>query len=101
MRALAAGVLLVAVAAPTRAEVPDLYRKVANVHWVVRDLDQVKAGWGKLGFAVQDLGEMTGSGSYLGQYGSSRFQLAQARLAGGGVGWGPAPGGGGGLRGAA
>jgi catechol 2,3-dioxygenase-like lactoylglutathione lyase family enzyme len=87
MRALVAGLLLVAVAAPARAELPDLYRKVANVHWVVKDLDQVKAGWGKLGFAVQDLGELTGSGSYRGQYGSSRFRLAQARLAGADVVW--------------
>jgi catechol 2,3-dioxygenase-like lactoylglutathione lyase family enzyme len=87
MRALAAGLLLVAVATPARAELPDLYRKVANVHWVVRDLDQVKAGWAKLGFAVQDLGEVTGSGSYRGQYGSARFRLATARLAGADVLW--------------
>jgi catechol 2,3-dioxygenase-like lactoylglutathione lyase family enzyme len=87
MKALAAGLVLVALAAPTWAEVPELYRKVANVHWVVKDLDHVKAGWGKLGFPVQDLGEVTGSGSYLGQYGSTRFRLAQARLAGAEVLW--------------
>jgi catechol 2,3-dioxygenase-like lactoylglutathione lyase family enzyme len=82
MRPLAAGLLLVASAVPARAEVPELYRKVANVHWVVKDLDRVTSGWAKLGFPVQDLGELTGSGSYLGQYGSARFRVAQGRLAG-------------------
>ncbi len=87
MKPLAAGLLFLVLAAPTRAEVPDLYRKVANVHWVVKDLDQVKAGWAKLGFGIQDLGEITGSGSYFGQHGSSRFRIAQARLAGAEVVW--------------
>jgi catechol 2,3-dioxygenase-like lactoylglutathione lyase family enzyme len=87
MRAIVAGLLLVAAAAPSPAEVPGLYRKVANVHWVVKDLDRVKAGWAKLGFPAQDLGEMTGSGSYLGQHGSARFRVAQARLAGAEVVW--------------
>jgi catechol 2,3-dioxygenase-like lactoylglutathione lyase family enzyme len=87
MKTLAAGLLLVAVAVPTRAEVPDLYRKVASVHWVVKDLDRVKAGWVKLGFAAQDLGELAAAGSYLGQYGSARFRVAQARLAGAEVLW--------------
>lgn len=87
MKTLAPGLLLVAVAAPIRAEVPDLYRKVAGVHWVVSDLERVKAGWAKLGFPAQDLGEMSASGSYLGQYGSQRFRMAQARLAGAEVLW--------------
>ncbi|HSD66542.1 MAG TPA: VOC family protein [Vicinamibacteria bacterium] len=87
MKPLAAGLLLVALAAPTRGEVPDLYRKVASVHWVVRDLDRVKAGWAKLGFLTLDLGEVTATGSFQGQHGSSRFRLAQARLAGAEVLW--------------
>jgi methylmalonyl-CoA/ethylmalonyl-CoA epimerase len=87
MRTLAAGLLLVALAAPSRAELPDFYRKVAGVHWVVSDLERVKAGWAKLGFPVQDLGEVSASGSYLGQYGSARFRIAQARLAGAEVSW--------------
>jgi catechol 2,3-dioxygenase-like lactoylglutathione lyase family enzyme len=57
------------------------------VHWVVKDLDRVKAGWGKLGFAAQDLGEMTVGGSYRGQTGSVGFRIAQARLAGADVVW--------------
>ncbi len=87
MKTLAAGLLLVAVAAPSRAELPELYRKVAGVHWVVSDLEHVKAGWAKLGFPAQDLGEVSASGSYMGRYGSSRFRLAQARLAGAEVLW--------------
>jgi methylmalonyl-CoA/ethylmalonyl-CoA epimerase len=55
MRPLAAGLLLAAAAAPTRAEVPDLYRRVASVHWVVKDLDHVKAGWEKLGFPAMEI----------------------------------------------
>src|SRR5512139_1992354 len=87
MKTVAASLLLVAVAAPTRAELPDFYRKVAGVQWVVNDLERVKAGWAKLGFPVQDLGEVSASGSYLGQYGSARFRIAQARLAGVEVSW--------------
>jgi methylmalonyl-CoA/ethylmalonyl-CoA epimerase len=87
MKTLASGLLLVALAAPTRAELPDFYRKVAGLHWVVSDLERVKAGWAKLGFPVQDLGEVSASGSYLGQYGSARFRIAQARLAGAEVSW--------------
>jgi len=87
MKTLAAVVLLFAAAAPSRAELPDFYRKVAGVHWVVSDLERVKAGWAKLGFPAQDLGEISASGSYLGQYGSARFRVAQARLAGAEVLW--------------
>src|SRR5512141_2810662 len=87
MRPLTASLFLLVVAAPTWAEVPELYRRVASVHWVVKDLDRVKAGWGKLGFPAQDLGEMTVAGSFRGQTGSSRFRVAQARLAGADVVW--------------
>ena len=88
MRPLVAGLLLAAVAAPARAEVPDLYRKVASVHWVVKDLDRVKAGWAKLGFpALPDAGEITVAGSFRGRSGSSRFRVARARLAGADVVW--------------
>src|SRR5512139_3140131 len=87
MKTMAAGLVLVAVAAPGRAELPEFYRNVAGVHWVVSDLERVKAGWAKLGFPAQDLGEVSATGSYMGQYGSSRFRLAQARLAGADVLW--------------
>jgi 4-hydroxyphenylpyruvate dioxygenase-like putative hemolysin len=55
MRLLAAGQLVLLAAATARAEAPDLYRKVASVHWVVKDLERVKAGWGKLGFPAMEV----------------------------------------------
>jgi methylmalonyl-CoA/ethylmalonyl-CoA epimerase len=87
MKTAAAGLLLIAVAVPSHAELPDLYKRVAGVHWVVSDLERVKAGWAKLGFPVQDLGEVSASGSYMGQHGSARFRVAQAHLAGAEVSW--------------
>jgi methylmalonyl-CoA/ethylmalonyl-CoA epimerase len=87
MRPLAASLLLAVPAAPTGAEVADLYRHVESVHWVVRDLDRVKAGWARLGFPAQDLGEVKASGTWQGRAGSSRFRVAQANLAGAKVVW--------------
>jgi hypothetical protein len=87
MKTLAAGLLLVAVGASSRAEVPEIYRTVAGVHWVVKDLERVKAAWAKLGFPARDLGELAAYGSYLGQHGSQSFRMAEARLAGVDVLW--------------
>ena len=87
MKPIALGALVLGLAVPVRADTPDLYRQVASVHWVVKDLDSVKAAWGKLGFPVQDLGEMAVSGSLRGEIGASRFRFAQARLAGATVFW--------------
>lgn len=87
MRALALATLALAVAAPSRAELPEMYRRVASVHWVVKDLDAVKAGWGKLGFPAVDLGVVDASGTYAGQSGPARLRMARARLAGAEVVW--------------
>jgi methylmalonyl-CoA/ethylmalonyl-CoA epimerase len=88
MKRIAVTLLALALAVPSRAELPEMYRQVASVHWVVKDLEQVKAGWAKLGFpALEDLGEMTVTGSFRGRSGSSRFHVAQARLAGADVVW--------------
>jgi hypothetical protein len=87
MKTIALAAVVLGLAVPVQAEVPDLYRRVASVHWVAKDLDRVKAGWGKLGFPAQDLGERTVSGSFRGQTGASRFRFAQARLAGATVVW--------------
>ena len=79
---LAAGV------APAAAETPEIYRQVASVHWVVRDLAATKAAWARLGFrSVQDLGEMTVAGSFRGQSGTTKLRVATARLAGLNVVW--------------
>ena len=45
MKPIALSLLALAVAAPSRAELPEMYRRVASVHWVVKDLGQVQAGW--------------------------------------------------------
>ena len=88
MKPIALSLLALAVAVPCRAELPEMYRRVASVHWVVKDLGRVQAGWGKLGFpALQALGEMTIAGSFRGQSGASRVRIAQARLAGADVVW--------------
>jgi catechol 2,3-dioxygenase-like lactoylglutathione lyase family enzyme len=87
MRALALVFLALAVAAPSRAELPEMYRRVASVHWVVKDLDAVKAGWAKLGFPAVDLGVLDASGTYAGESGPARLLMARARLAGAEVVW--------------
>jgi hypothetical protein len=56
---LAAGVLS-ASAPSVEAEPPALYRTVTSVHWVVKDLDAVKAHWSRLGIPVlADEGRVT------------------------------------------
>jgi methylmalonyl-CoA/ethylmalonyl-CoA epimerase len=79
---------LAASASLAAAETPELYRQVASVHWVVRDLEATKAAWSRLGFrAVRDLGEMTVAGSLRGRSGTTRLRVATARLAGLDVVW--------------
>jgi methylmalonyl-CoA/ethylmalonyl-CoA epimerase len=81
MRSLVLGLLVLAAPTPGRADLPELYRQVASVHWVVRDLDRVKEGWARLGFpALLDLGEVAVRGEYRGQAGVSTFRAAQARF---------------------
>jgi hypothetical protein len=88
MRTLALGLFILAGAVPVRAELPDLYRAVASVHWVVRDLERIQTGWAQLGFpALQELGEIEVHGSLRGETGSARFRVAEARLAGANAVW--------------
>jgi len=61
---LAAFLMLAAVCS---AELPDYYRTVDGVTWVVRDIDHVKKGWLGLGLsAVRDYGEVRFQGRYHG-----------------------------------
>ncbi|MFN8091612.1 MAG: VOC family protein [Vicinamibacteria bacterium] len=48
LAATAAAVL--AALRPAAAEPPAAYRTVASLHWVVKDVERVRAVWGKLGF---------------------------------------------------
>ena len=43
--------LLLAAAAGAAAQLPDFYKTVTRVQWVVRDLDRVVEGWNKTGLA--------------------------------------------------
>jgi hypothetical protein len=57
---IAAGAAVASMAPMAAAEPPALYRTVASVHWVVKDLDAVKAHWSKLGIPVLgDAGRVT------------------------------------------
>jgi len=89
-RAAQAAVLPLALvaASASAAPAPDVYRTVKSVHWVVRDLDAVAAGWAKLGFPVlQDLGAVEVEGSWRGQWGRARIRVATARFSGVDVIW--------------
>lgn len=67
---------------------PEVYRQVASVHWVVRDVDAARAAWGRLGFrASRDLGEIGVTGSLRGQSGTTRLRAASGRIAGLDVVW--------------
>lgn len=79
---------LAASASFAAAGTPELYRSVASVHWVVRDIEATKAAWARLGFrSVLDLGELTVAGSYRGQAGTARLRGAAVRIAGLDVVW--------------
>jgi catechol 2,3-dioxygenase-like lactoylglutathione lyase family enzyme len=44
----------------SHAELPEFYKEVHHIIWMVDDLDQVKKGWGSLGFEeIRDLGILT------------------------------------------
>jgi hypothetical protein len=65
--------------APVRAEPPALYRTVASVHWVVKDLEKVRAHWTTLGVpSLPDAGRVTVSG-FRGT-GTARLRAAVARF---------------------
>jgi 4-hydroxyphenylpyruvate dioxygenase-like putative hemolysin len=56
----ASAVPLAAAARPAAAEPPELYRDVTSLHWVVKDVERVRAVWGKLGFpSLPGTGTMT------------------------------------------
>jgi hypothetical protein len=62
------------------AEPPALYRTVASVHWVVKDLDKVKAHWAKLGMpTLGDAGRATAT-AFRGRGETARLRAAVARF---------------------
>jgi glyoxalase/bleomycin resistance protein/dioxygenase superfamily protein len=86
MTALA--VALTIAAAPAPGPVPEMYRSVASVHWVVKDLAAVKQAWTRAGFpAVQDFGDVDLATKLRGQFVSARVRVALAVMDGLEVYW--------------
>ena len=81
MTVLAMALAAAAAAAPAPSAAPDWYRPLAGVHWVVKDLDRVKEGWGKLGFpAVADFGEVELFSRVRGNAVSARLRVAMTLM---------------------
>jgi len=88
VRALAVVSLALLSASTGFAGPPEVYEEVTSLNWVVKDIDQVAAGWARLGFPVlQDFGEVTFSVRYRGEPRSAVVRVAQARFAGLDVFW--------------
>jgi Glyoxalase/Bleomycin resistance protein/Dioxygenase superfamily len=88
MRVAALLPLALLTAAPASAGAPELYREVTSVNWVVKDIDQVAAGWAKLGYPMlQDFGEIALPVRYRGEAGTAVVRVARADFAGLGVFW--------------
>ena len=88
LRTLALIAVWLLAGAPAFAQLPDLYRSVTGVHWVVADLDKVKQGWARLGFpALQDHGEVGLQMVHRGRSTTSRLRVAMASLGGLEVHW--------------
>jgi Glyoxalase/Bleomycin resistance protein/Dioxygenase superfamily len=61
------------------AEIPDYYKTVDRVTWIVRDIDHVKAGWVSLGLVdVHDYGKV----KFMGQYHGASVTITARRLSG-------------------
>lgn len=72
-------VLLVAL--PGRAQLPEFYRNVHGMVWVVKDVDEVAAAWMKLGLAeVVRHGEVKQRIEYRGKPGMARLKWVSGRL---------------------
>jgi len=88
MRTLVIGTLAFCLASPAPGEPPEVYGTVASLNWVVKDIDQVKAGWAELGYpAVQDFGEVTLPVRYRGEPHTAVMRVAQASFDGLSVFW--------------
>jgi len=88
MRAAALCSLALMSASSVSAGAPELYTEVTSVNWVVKDIDQIAAGWAKLGYPMlQDFGEVGLPVRYRGEAGTAMVRVAQADFAGVGVFW--------------
>ncbi len=77
MKALRYLLLLAVAAGLGAAELPDYYKKVSRLTWVVKDMDRAVQGWSKLGLTgVQEYGEVDFQGKYRGKETALRLRVA-------------------------
>lgn len=70
------------------AQLPDMYKSVDRILWVVKDLDRVAAEWQKLGFSeIRRIGELPSNDVYQGQPIDGRVRLALGRIGDVQVAW--------------
>ena len=68
MRLLRCLVVCTAVAGTCLAEMPDFYKRVSRVTWLVKNMDRPLEGWSTLGLSdVHELGEITFDAKYRGK----------------------------------
>lgn len=73
---------------PAFSQLPEFYRNVDRIVWVVKSLDPVIQGWGKLGFPVREVGEVEYSSiQFRGRSTSGKARVALSSLAGAQVVW--------------
>ena len=83
MRMLRTLAVFTAMAGVCAAQLPDFYKKVARVTWVVKSIDAPLQGWTALGLTdVRDAGEVPFVGQYRGKAGSSTVHAATGNLGG-------------------
>jgi catechol 2,3-dioxygenase-like lactoylglutathione lyase family enzyme len=78
-----------AVAPQTESSLPDFYRNVDRLIWVVDDLDRVVSGWRRLGFEqIREYGEIDLPGEeFRGKPAKARVKMAAGRLGSARVRW--------------
>lgn len=74
-------VVCAALAGPCLAEMPEFYKKVNRVTWLVKSMDRPLEGWKTLGLSdIHERGEMTFASQYRGQAGTIRARVVTGSL---------------------
>ena len=73
--------LAIAVAGILPAQLPEFYKKVDRVTWIVPDLDKTVAAWRKAGVeSIIERGELSVDVTFRGQIVKARWRAANARV---------------------
>jgi len=70
--------MLAALALPAMAQLPDFYKRVDRVIWIVSDLDAAVAGWDKLGVEARGNGDVDSEPEFRGTDTESSYKWAVA-----------------------